>query len=108
MKHQEAGLTLVKLVDQTGEPSLANFLRGNHRLVDERQLAAIAGHQAFGFEPVQERGDGCIRPRVPGRTQSVHRLADGGLTEVPKNLQNVKLGIGNRGGRLAIGCRLDN
>ena len=62
-------LALVELVDQAGKPPLADFLRGDHRLVHERQLAAVAGDQPFGFEPVEERGDGRVRPLASGGTR---------------------------------------
>ena len=54
MEHQQAGLALVELVDQAGEPPLADLLGGDRRAIHEGQLTAIARDQPFGLEPVEQ------------------------------------------------------
>src|SRR5262245_20874824 len=98
VEHEQPGLALIELVDEVREPALADLLGGDRGPVDERQVTAVAGDQSLGLEPIEQSCDRGVRPLTPRTPQGFQRLTDSRLPSVPKNLQDVKFGIGNRWG----------
>lgn len=96
MQHQQAGIALVEFIDEMFHPSLLDVLRGDGGLVNEGQLAAIAGDHPLGFQPIEQGGDGGVRPKPTAGLQGFENLSNGPLAKLPKNLQDVQFGIGDR------------
>ena len=101
VEHQQAGLPLIKLVDQALDTLLLDIADRNGGSIGEGLVGPVALDYLLGFEAVEQRGDrgigpglAILGPDVTGLPERLEDLANGGLAPVPEHLEDVQLGVG--------------